>query len=1463
MPHINRVRLVNVKYNDAKSCYDNFIMNFEGKSATYDLQNGGGKSVMLLMMLQNVLPNTYLKSDRPLKNIFKGGNQNRTSHCLIEWILDEDADYKYLLTGFCARKKQEDGEEDDNSTLGVEYFNYCYLYNTQNANDLKQIPLIEETRENKTVMSYEKLKQHLSNMRRENLPVQTFTSKKEYQKYIEYFGLISAEWKLINEINTGENNIESYFKANKTSRKLIENFLIKIIDNINLQNSSELAENEDLAEALINIKENLIKFKKESDNKKEYEQTKELFRKLKTYAEEIENNQEEKTKIHQKAYETYVFNKTKKEELEKQIEKERTQIEEYENSYAELENRNSQLEIDKEYIEQEKIIKSFNEIKSQKEGLEQEYQKKDKQIKEARAQNEYLEYKEKKDLLRQKQIQIEKMNCQESEIEKEYQLYGANYLGKIREKKKKIEEQLAVLNIKQEEVRGQETELTKQVKNANNSYISIHVKVENLEKELKDDKDDEDNLVKELSHKGYIEGLLNLEETIEELSYQIENLKKEKQENDSKRQMLKDEINENKIKLVEEESKIEKLQKDQEEISQKYKIYEQQRRKMETLLKTFNVQDLKSLQINLELKKESIRKAKVEKEIERQIKQKKLELIEKYQIAVPNEDIFLLKEKLEKKCSYVTTGIEELTKMEEGKRKQILEKNPWYIYSIFIDKQSFEHFQKQGIDYEVGNLVPVANVEFLREEGEKQEQNLIYPMAKEIYQTIDSSKLQVYQKELESKIEKLALKMAEIEREEQEVQALIGECEAFQEEYSEKNIKKLEEEKQKLAKEIEEKKDFKKQLLKDNEKKKLTIETLEDRNSKIPEECVKVEEDRKWFEDLKETKSKIKTKTLALKDLQKEQEIAKEIYDTKSQELTSLQELQKRNEQQKLEKENYLEAIRNTEKNLDKFETIKDYPLLEAEFDEIKNHYEALDKKVTSQNSQLNEIQEVCQMLKEAMDKCQKTIEDNGFTISELEQKKEMLSKTLDSVLKELKNDCSKLEEEIKQYEEKERSINEKTITITSKIQLLVEQLEKRGVTYLKEEKSENIESINYEMAENKQKMILTENKKKALWDKIADISKEIKELELQTEKFEFFMDQYQVKKIPVDVQNLLESELYSYSKIVGRTKELKGQMDQLEKGWNKFLRLMKEQVKEFYIASDIEEVIENIQFPEEVENAHRVKNGIEENLSLIDEKLVHIEETLKSLAEYQEQFNSKCFEKAEVVVRDLNKLSGLSRIKIAGKETNIVKLELHEYEKDEKQARIKSYIESIVKEMEINPEWMDKVKLNERLSSKALVAQVVNMDKASVKLYKIEDIAEHSGYKRWEDDLGSDGQVNALYFMFAVCIISYISMLTRPQALANSKKVMIADNPFGATSAVYLWEGMFAMLKENNVQLIAPGHNISKELISKFEVNYILRSDYKGDNTKYVVVDRELRTEHEEKSMNFDVLKGVQESFL
>ena len=61
MPHINRIRLVNVNYNDAKSIYDDFNMRLDGKSTTYDLINTGGKSMLILMLLQTVLPRKAYK----------------------------------------------------------------------------------------------------------------------------------------------------------------------------------------------------------------------------------------------------------------------------------------------------------------------------------------------------------------------------------------------------------------------------------------------------------------------------------------------------------------------------------------------------------------------------------------------------------------------------------------------------------------------------------------------------------------------------------------------------------------------------------------------------------------------------------------------------------------------------------------------------------------------------------------------------------------------------------------------------------------------------------------------------------------------------------------------------------------------------------------------------------------------------------------------------------------------------------------------------------------------------------------------------------------------------------------------------------------------------------------------------------------------------------------------------------
>ena len=60
MAQINRIRVNNVKYNFGTQFYDDFVMRFSGKNTIYDLANGGGKSVLMLLLLQNMLPNCTL-----------------------------------------------------------------------------------------------------------------------------------------------------------------------------------------------------------------------------------------------------------------------------------------------------------------------------------------------------------------------------------------------------------------------------------------------------------------------------------------------------------------------------------------------------------------------------------------------------------------------------------------------------------------------------------------------------------------------------------------------------------------------------------------------------------------------------------------------------------------------------------------------------------------------------------------------------------------------------------------------------------------------------------------------------------------------------------------------------------------------------------------------------------------------------------------------------------------------------------------------------------------------------------------------------------------------------------------------------------------------------------------------------------------------------------------------------------
>ena len=212
MPSINRIRVNNVKYNFGTQYYDDFTMRMYGKNTLYDLANGGGKSVLMLLLMQNMIPNCTLDEKQPIEKLFRTGNGNTTIHSLVEWKLDEQdrkEGYRYMTTGFCARKaKDVEGETAKKDVAAIEYFNYCIFYREYNKNDIINLPLSKD----KERITFQGLRNYLKELehRDMSLKVCIFDRKGEYQRFISGYGLHESQWEIIRGINKTEGHVRTY-----------------------------------------------------------------------------------------------------------------------------------------------------------------------------------------------------------------------------------------------------------------------------------------------------------------------------------------------------------------------------------------------------------------------------------------------------------------------------------------------------------------------------------------------------------------------------------------------------------------------------------------------------------------------------------------------------------------------------------------------------------------------------------------------------------------------------------------------------------------------------------------------------------------------------------------------------------------------------------------------------------------------------------------------------------------------------------------------------------------------------------------------------------------------------------------------------------------------------------------------------------------------------------------------------
>ena len=81
MAKIAKIRFVNFVYNDNRHIYDQTFDFYNGENSLLNLQNGGGKTVLVQMMMQPIVPKQKLK-DRLFKNYFT--NAKAPCYIMIE-----------------------------------------------------------------------------------------------------------------------------------------------------------------------------------------------------------------------------------------------------------------------------------------------------------------------------------------------------------------------------------------------------------------------------------------------------------------------------------------------------------------------------------------------------------------------------------------------------------------------------------------------------------------------------------------------------------------------------------------------------------------------------------------------------------------------------------------------------------------------------------------------------------------------------------------------------------------------------------------------------------------------------------------------------------------------------------------------------------------------------------------------------------------------------------------------------------------------------------------------------------------------------------------------------------------------------------------------------------------------------------------------------------------------------------
>ena len=267
MSKINAFRAVNVNYNNNAIRIEDETFHFDGESTLLSLANGGGKSVLVQMMMAPFVHKRY--RDMPNRLFSSYFSTNKPTFLLVEWKLDGESGY--VLTGMMVRARQSTDEQD--SFEDLEMINFVHEYQEADGLDLVNLPIIEMDGPIKKLKGFNVVKQMFEEFKKERknefycFDMSQSVQQRAYFQKIREYGIDCYEWEnIIKKINLKESGLSELFKDAKDEVGLIEKWFLMAVD-------SKLNQQENKVRQFQQMLLKYVSQYKENESKMEQKQT--------------------------------------------------------------------------------------------------------------------------------------------------------------------------------------------------------------------------------------------------------------------------------------------------------------------------------------------------------------------------------------------------------------------------------------------------------------------------------------------------------------------------------------------------------------------------------------------------------------------------------------------------------------------------------------------------------------------------------------------------------------------------------------------------------------------------------------------------------------------------------------------------------------------------------------------------------------------------------------------------------------------------------------------------------------------------------------------------------------------------------------------------------------------------------------------------------------------------------------